>query len=70
MTPSEAAKVIGCNPRYVRTLIQQDKLSAQLIWKTDLSCEYDIKLSEVRRYAKTKQSRGWPRGKPRKSKKK
>ncbi len=67
MTPSQAAKVIGCTPGQVRTLIRTGKIQARmnLVPNPYGGYYYDIKPHEVRRYAKTKTG-GWPRGQSRK----
>lgn len=64
MRTSEAAKILGCDPRSVRLMIERGELKAQL---KPSKYEYDIPLSEVRRakreYDKSPPTKGRPRGK-------
>ena len=64
MNPREAAAVIGCCPRHVRALIQKGDLKAERL-EAGVLITYNITIQEAKRYAQTKQSRGWPRGKKR-----
>lgn len=67
MTPSEAAKVIGCSPQQVRTLIRVGLVSARKV-KTknnQFGYRYEISLEEAERYRDKPQGRGYPRGVPR-----
>lgn len=65
MTPREAAAIIGCSVRHVRTLVIRNKLRAT---KVPLTCGYEYHLNprDVRRYAMLAQPSGWPRGQSRK----
>jgi hypothetical protein len=54
--------LIGCCPRYVRTLIRQGKLVPVV---RDVDYGYDVSVEEVRKFLSRPQGRGWPRGKPR-----
>jgi len=70
MTATEAARLIGCHPRYVRSLIVQGKLRATVVPVGDdrlhpYRTRYDVTLEEVRSFLREPQSRGWPRGRPR-----
>ena len=64
MTPVEAAAVIGCHPRHVRTLVQRGRLQARRQPTKANRHGYILVLHAegVRRYAATEQSQGWPRG--------
>jgi len=67
MKLSEAAKLIGCSMRHVRTLIQCGKLQATVVSVSPLRSEYQISEKEAVRYRDHHgDGRGWPRGKPRK----
>lgn len=61
MTTVEAARLIGCDPRYARALASQGKISAT----RGADGRYQITVEEVRRFLSMPQGRGWPRGKPR-----
>lgn len=62
MTPSQAAKVIGCSARHVRTLIGQGRLAA----RREID-GWEIDSKSVTRFTRLPVTgRGWPRGKPRK----
>ena len=73
MKPTEAAKIIGCSPQQVRTLIRQGKLRARRV-KTDTDRNgkrlyvYHLTKDQVVRYAALPQTRGYPRGVPRQPK--
>jgi len=67
MTPSKAAKIIGCHVRHVRSLIARGKLRATRHTVFG-RLYYDVGREEAERYRDTVQSRGWPRGKPRSNK--
>ena len=72
MTTTEAAAVIGCSIRHVKSLCQRKKLKALRLTTQDnrgviTGYHYSITRNEARRYAKTKCG-GWPRGKPRSKK--
>lgn len=56
MSPSQAAKLIGCDASHVRRLIRNGKLQAR----------YEISKEEVERYKSLEQSVGYPRGRKRK----
>lgn len=61
MTPKEAAKVIGCSPQQVRTLIRTGKIKATK--REGLrGVVYNVSLREATRYKNKPQTRGWPRG--------
>ena len=64
MTPKQAAKIIGCSPQQVRTLIRKGTLWAKKV-PTDQNQHgytYNVDCQSVRAYAKRPQSQGWPRG--------
>lgn len=70
MSTDEAARLIGCHPRHVRTLISRGKLAATLRPAINQQGQqyrmaYDVSLEEVRRFLDNPQRQGWPRGKPR-----
>ena len=67
MTVREAAELIGCNLRHIRTLISAGKLRARKVPTplTRVGYYYQITLREAKRYRDTPQSQGWPRGEPR-----
>lgn len=65
MTPSQAARVIGCSTQQVRTLIRSGKIKARKR-KAEFGYYYDITQEEAERYRDEKPDRGWPRGKARK----
>ncbi len=70
MTPRQAAEVIGCSVRYVRTLIHAKKLKAQLKLQDmgqggPYTQVWDIHPREAGRFKRTIQTKGWPRGKKR-----
>lgn len=70
MTPKKAAEIIGCSPQQVRTLIRVGKLRAV---KVSLGVggtgrefyQYEVHRGDVKRYAKSKQKVGYPRGRKR-----
>ena len=69
MTTSQAAKIIGCSPQHVRTLIRQGKLRADRRASTHNQhgyC-YTIRLRDAERYRDKPQTRGYPRGRKRKT---
>ena len=68
MTPTKAAEVIGCSPQHVRTLIRAGKLKATRR-KYPGGYYYDVTSREAKRYRNLPLTRGWPRGKPHKSRK-
>lgn len=66
LSPSEAATIIGCSVTHVGHLIRTGKLRAiRKIGHSRHGYSYIIAAKEARRYAKTKQPCGWPRGRPR-----
>lgn len=65
MTVNKAAEIIGCSVRHVRTLIKLQKIAATRDWIEGEGPRWDISLREAERFRDTKQSRGYPRGKPR-----
>lgn len=70
MTPTQAAKVIGCHPRYVRTLIHSGQIKAKRVRDGKDRWHWEITQKEAERFRDTPQQalRGWPRGKSRKRK--
>lgn len=64
MTPTQAAKIIGCTPGQVRTLVRAGKIGATKT-KQPGGYYYEITPQEVKRYSKIVNG-GWPRGKKRK----
>lgn len=64
MRTSEAAKILGCDPRSVRLMIESGKIKANL---KPSKYEYDIPEAEVRRakreYEQSPPTKGRPRGK-------
>jgi len=64
MTPTQAAKVIGCSPGQVRTLIRTGKIQAT-VYAMPGGIYYDITPREVNRYKTQPQKQGWPRGQSR-----
>jgi len=66
MTPRQAAAVIGCDVSQVRRLISSGALLAKRR-KMPGGYYYDIKPQDVRRYANTPQTSGYPRGQKRKA---
>ena len=66
MTVREAALLIGCSPRHVRTLITRKLLAARFT-PTLTGGYYDVHRKSAARYALhgNPDGRGWPRGKPR-----
>lgn len=67
MTPSEAAKYIGCSPQHVRTLIRTKKIRAKRHKIIGGFC-YEVSLAEANRYRRLAFTNGWPRGQERKKK--
>ncbi len=67
MTPTEAAAVIGCHPRYVRTLIRKGKLAAKPL-PTACGYVWEIDRAEAERFRDQPQPKGYPRGVPRRRK--
>lgn len=68
MTPKKAAEVIGCSISQIKYLIKTKQLKARKV-KTETNRHgycWDIHHSSVNKYAKSQQSKGWPRGKERK----
>ena len=71
MTPKQAASIIGCTVGTVREAIRKGKIKAKRVPQFYGQGEpaqgffYDISEREVEKYAKTKQARGYPRGKKR-----
>ncbi len=65
MTATEAAKIIGCTPQQVRTLIRTKKIKAKRI-KYPGGYYYQIQRREALRYRNTPQTCGFPRGQKRK----
>ncbi len=58
MTPTQAAELIGCTARHVRTLIARGQIHA-----SPNRYSYSIPIEEVRRFLRKPQSgRGFPRG--------
>ena len=71
MTPTQAAKIIGCSPQQVRTLCRKGVIKASRIripWSG--GHYYDITEKEARRYRDEPINQGFPRGKKRKGAKK
>jgi excisionase family DNA binding protein len=68
MTASEAALLLGCSQRHVRTLINAGRLpGTHIVGQGNGAARYEIPLASVRRYAATPRTgSGWPRGKSRK----
>ena len=66
MTPEQAAKVIGCSPQQVRTLIRSGTIKASQRKTPWGSHYYDIEPREAKRYRDIPQGRGFPRGQKRK----
>ena len=64
MTPKEAAKIIGCNVSHVRNLIRIGILNAEC-YAMPGGFYYDLDPKNVCEFAKTPQTRGYPRGKKR-----
>ncbi len=64
MTPTEAAKIIGCTPQQVRTLIRTKKIKAKRI-KYPGGYYYQIERREAIRYRDIPQTSGFPRGQKR-----
>lgn len=65
MTVKEASAELGCSQRHVRTLITKGVLKASKIRSTVYGYWWAVEHSSVVEYEKHKQSKGWPRGKPR-----
>jgi hypothetical protein len=68
MSPSEAAKKIGCSTHQVRWLIRNNKLKAKRV-KTkhnQWGYEYEIDPHDVTEVKNNKPPQGRPRGTPRK----
>lgn len=67
---SEAAKIVGCSTRHLRSLIQSGVLPAKRVdygW----GFQYRISHSDAIRIRDSHgDGRGWPRGKPRKTQEK
>ncbi len=61
MTPTQAAKLIGCSPQQVRTLIRTGRLKATHL-PSHYRCKYAISKAEAKRYRDAPQKQGWPRG--------
>lgn len=68
VTTGKAAKIIGCSPQQVRTLVRNGKLEAIKEESPNSRTGYVhmVSLNAVRAYRRTNQSKGWPRGKRRK----
>ncbi len=66
MTAKEAAKIIGCSPQQVRTLIRTKKLRAKKEKTPWGSYCYTIKKREAICYRNKPQTSGYPRGQARK----
>jgi len=66
MTPSEAARVIGCTPGQVRHLIRIGTLRASRVRRPGGYC-YDLHRPAVVRYRDRPQTHGFPRGAKRES---
>ena len=71
MTPSKAAKVIGCSPQQVRTLIRTGVLRATktlsfIDSRGQEHYTYVCNKRDVKRYASKPQGKGYPRGRSRK----
>ena len=69
VTPTQAARMIGCSPQQVCTLIRTGKLIAI---KEETDCNqhgfrYFLSIQSVKAYAKKPQTKGFPRGKKRNS---
>ena len=68
MTTRQAAEIIGCTIHQVRHLIRTGVLTATK--EPDSNNQHGYRLwvhvAPVKHYAKTKQTRGYPRGKKRK----
>jgi hypothetical protein len=66
MTPTEAAKLIGCTPQQVRTQIRRGVICARRVALAGTSryC-WDIHPQEVARYRDKPQPCGFPRGQSR-----
>lgn len=64
MSVTEAATLIGCHPRHLRSMITAGKVKAQ---RKNLPYGYTYTLTrkEAERVRDNPPSRGWPRGKPR-----
>jgi hypothetical protein len=68
VTPLEAANLIGCSARHVRTLIQRGQFpGAALIITDHRRAQWSIPKEEAELYRITPQGKGWPRGKLRKT---
>jgi len=67
MTPSQAAKVIGCCASHVRTLIRNGKLQAKKIAALydPTGYYYEVSITEAKRYRDKPQTVGFPRGQSR-----
>lgn len=65
MTPTKAAKIIGCSAPHVRLLCRQKKLKAKRTAGENGAWHYDILRSSAEKYRdlnKSKRGRGRPRG--------
>lgn len=65
MTPSEAALVIGCSTRHVRTMICQGKMQATTIHVAGMTI-YNVEQAEAERVRDHPSTMGWRRGRKRK----
>ncbi len=67
LTPSQAAKVIGCSPQQVRTLIRAGRLRARRVptRNNQFGYRYTVTQAEAERYRDTPQPKGYPRGRKR-----
>lgn len=61
MTPSQAARIIGCSVSQVRHLIRTGKIKAKIVRAPGLGGSYKVSPQEVRRYKALKLG-GFPRG--------
>lgn len=62
ITTNKAARIIGCSPQQVRTLLRKGALKGK---KTERD-EWKVEEEDAIRYSKVKIARGWPRGVARK----
>jgi len=73
MTTKEAAKLLGCSPQHVRTLIRQGRLKvkpAALLRGFGYFKGYEVNRDSVEQYKNLPRGRGRPRGPLKRRKKK